>query len=115
MLRLVGADEVRAQNLVDGVQPRLDRGRVVGRAVLPQEELQHVDRNVGADLDLADEILAHDPSGKRLVGLAIEGVGREVEIGHHGPPGGVGGYTSPTAPRLSAKNWRALQRRRYDE
>ena len=43
-------------------------------AVLPQEELQDIDRDVCAHLDAADEVLSDDASGKRVVGEAIESV-----------------------------------------
>ena len=55
-----------------------DRGRVVGRAVLAEQELEHVDGDVGADLDLAHEVLADDPARERVVGQAVERVHRRA-------------------------------------
>ena len=73
-LGLVGSDEVVRQRLVDDLEAGLDRGRVVGGAVLPEEELEDVDRHVRADLDLADEVLAHDPAREVAVGELVEAV-----------------------------------------
>ncbi len=64
LLRLIGPDEVLGQCLIDDVQAGLDGGGVVGCAVLAEQELEHVDGHVGADFDLADEVLAYDPPGE---------------------------------------------------
>jgi hypothetical protein len=39
---------------------------------LPEQELEDEDRHVGADLDLADEVLAHDLAGEQPVHLVVE-------------------------------------------
>ena len=50
--------------LFDLLQPGPDLLLVGGRAVLAEQVLQDVDRHVEADLELLDEVLAHDPAGK---------------------------------------------------
>ena len=69
-----GRMKFSAQRLVDDLEPGRDRGRVVGRAVLPEQELEDVDGHVGADLDLADEVLADDAAGEVPVGQLVEAV-----------------------------------------
>ena len=66
LVRLVGPDEVRGERVVDHPQPGVDGGRVVGRTVLAEQVLQDEDRDVGPDLDLADQILADDLAGEDL-------------------------------------------------
>ena len=78
LLGLVGSDEVLLQSLVDDLEAGRDRRRVVGRAVLAEQELKDVDGHVGADLDLADEVLADDPARERVVGQAVERVHRRA-------------------------------------
>ena len=65
--RLVGPDVVVRERVVDDLQPHLDRDLVGRRAVLPEQELEHEDRHVRADLDLADEVLADDLAGEEPV------------------------------------------------
>ena len=60
-----------------------------GRAVLPEQELEHVDGHVGADLDLTDEVLADDTAGEEAVGELVESVLFGSVTVH--PPRHVGG------------------------
>ena len=62
--RLVGPDVVVGERVVDDLQSHLDRDLVRRGAVLAEQELEHEDGNVRADLDLADEVLAHDLAGE---------------------------------------------------
>ena len=43
---------------------------------MPEQELEDEDRHVGADLDLADEVLADDLAGEEAVDLVVERVAR---------------------------------------
>ena len=70
--RLVGADVVVCERVVDDLQSHLDRDFVGRGAVFSEQELEHEDRNVRADLDFPDEILAHDLAGEELVRLVVE-------------------------------------------
>ena len=83
LLGLVGSDEVLLQSLVDHLEAGRDRRRVVGRAVLAEQELKDVDGDVGADLHLADEVLPDDPARERVVGQAVERVHRRAGGGGH--------------------------------
>ena len=74
--RLVGADVVVGEGVVDDLQPHLDRHLVRGGAIFPEEELQNEHGNVGARLDLADEILADDLARENPVRLVVERVAR---------------------------------------
>ena len=105
-LGLVGTDEVLPQCLIDDSQPGLDRRRHVGGAVLAQQELQHVDRNVGAHLDLTDEVLAYDAPREGVVGEFVE----PVELHHRISrvrPSSVTGAATGTDADASAKPVRA--------
>ena len=74
--RLVGADVVVGQRVVDDLQAHLDRHSVRRGAVLAEQELEDEDRHVGADLDLPDEVLADDLAGEDAVDLVVEGIPR---------------------------------------
>jgi hypothetical protein len=74
--RLVGADVVVGQGVVDHLQAHLDR-HVVGRgAIFSEQELQHEHRDIGADLHATHQILAHHLAGEGAIGLVVEGVSR---------------------------------------
>ena len=74
--RLVRANVVVCERVVDDLQSHLDRKFIRRGAVLSEQEFEHEDRNVRPDLDLADEVLAHDLSGEQLVRLVVECVAR---------------------------------------
>ena len=81
LLRLVGPDEVLLQSLVDDLEASRDRGGVVGRAVLAEQELEDVDGYVGSDLHLAHEVLPHDSTRESLIGGPIELIHRRFSQG----------------------------------
>ena len=68
--RLVGADIVVGERVVDDLQAHLDRHFVGRRAVFSQQELEDENRNVGADLHLSDEILSDDLAGESRLTLS---------------------------------------------
>ena len=76
--RLVGPDVVLGKGVVDDLEAHLDRDRVRGGAVLAEQELEHEDRHVGADLDVADEVLADNLAGEGAIDLVVEGVSGRV-------------------------------------
>ena len=102
--RLVGADVVVGERVVDDLQPHLDRHLVRRRAVLAEQELEHEDRHVRADLDLPDEVLAHDLAGEEAVHLVVERISaRDCSVAHglHSKPNRDVVWASGTAPRRS--------------
>jgi hypothetical protein len=101
LLGLVGADEVLGQRLADDLQPGFDRGRVVGRAVLAEQELEHVHGHVGADLHLADEVLADHPAAEHLVGVPVERVHQPAD--RH--PASLPAKNVPTGRRCRLSSW----------
>ena len=70
--RLVGADVVVGQRLVDDLHPHPDRHLVGRGAVLPEEVLEHEDGDVRPDLHLADEVLADDLAREDASHLVVE-------------------------------------------
>src|SRR5690606_8482092 len=76
LLGLVRPDEVLGERLVDHVETYLDRCWVVGGAVLAEQILQHIDGDVGPDLDPPHEVLADHPPREGLIGLGVQGVKR---------------------------------------
>ncbi len=70
---LVGPDVVVGKRLVDYLEPHLDSHLVRRGTVLAEQELQHEHRNVGAHLNLPNQVLAHhlavEHSGKFVVKL----------------------------------------------
>ena len=81
--RLVGANVVVCERVVDDLQSHLDRDFVGRGAVFSEQELEHEDRDVCPDLDLPDEVLSHDLSGEELVRLVIERIaGGRCSIAH---------------------------------
>ena len=74
--RLVRADVVVRERVVDDLQPHLDRDLVRRGAVLAEQELEDEDRHVRADLHLADQVLADDLAGEEPVHLVVEGIAR---------------------------------------
>jgi hypothetical protein len=71
-LGFVGPDEVLLEPLVDDEHALFDNVWVVRRAVLAEQELENVDRNVVPDLDPANEILPDDLAFKELIGHTVE-------------------------------------------
>src|ERR1039457_3043885 len=57
---LIRAYVVVCESVVNDLQSHLNREFIRRRAVLSKQEFEHEDWNVRADLDLSDEILAHD-------------------------------------------------------
>ena len=80
--------------------PVCDRRRVVRRAVLAEQELEDVDRHVRADLDLAHEILADDPTREGVVRQAVERVhrGRRCSLHHRSSSTTIVAATTASAP-----------------
>ena len=73
-LRFVGLvvpEVVGRQRFLHRLDPELDLLGVVGGAVLPEQELEHVGRDVLAALDLVQQVLADDFACERLGELAV--------------------------------------------
>jgi len=70
--RFVAVHVVLAQDLPDRINAGLDGGLVIGRAVLPQQVLQHIGGHDGIALDGFYQILAHHQAGEMLVDLVIK-------------------------------------------
>jgi len=59
---LVAMDVMLAKDLLDGVDPGLNGGLVMGGAVLPQQVFEHVGGDDGIAFDGLDEVLSdHEP------------------------------------------------------
>ena len=83
LLGLVRADVVVGERVVDDLQPHLDRHLVRGCAVFAKQVLEHEDGDIGPDLHLAHQVLAHHPAGEGAVDLVVEGVpGRDLFACH---------------------------------
>ena len=67
LLRFVRSNEVLDKGLANHFEPGLDRVRVIGCAVLAEQELQHVHGDVRPNLDLADQVLADHAAGEDCV------------------------------------------------
>src|SRR5947208_979736 len=67
--RFIRANVVVRECVVNDLQSHLDRKFIRGGAVLTEQKFEHEDWNVCPDLNLTDEILAHNLSGKQLVCL----------------------------------------------
>jgi hypothetical protein len=72
LVRFVRADKILADRVVDHAEPGLDRVRVVGGAVLPEQVLEYINRDVRADLDLSDEIFADHLSAEHLICCPVQ-------------------------------------------
>ena len=70
--RLIRANVVVCERVVDDLQSHLDRKFIRRGAVFSEQEFKHENGNVRPDLDLPDEILSHDLSGEQLVRLVVE-------------------------------------------
>ena len=64
---LIGSDVVVGQGVVHDLQAHLDSHLVAGGAVLAEQVLEDEHRHVGADLDLADQVLANHLAGEDSV------------------------------------------------
>jgi len=71
-LGLIGPDEVVLQRLIDDHEALVDDLSVIGRAVLTQQKLEHVDGHVVPNLHTPNEVLAHDPPWEDVVRESVE-------------------------------------------
>ena len=65
-------DEIVRQCGVHQPQSGLNRMWIVGGAVLTEQVLQDVDGDIGTDLDLAHQILAHHFPGEYGIGFMVK-------------------------------------------
>ena len=72
LLAFVRTDVALSQRLPDVRQPFRDNVRIGAGAILAQQELKHVDRDVEALLDASDQVFPHHPSRKGVGQSAIQ-------------------------------------------
>jgi hypothetical protein len=70
----IGPDVVFRQGVVDNLHAHLDGHLIAGGAVFSQEVFENKHRHIGADLDLAHEILPDHLAGEDAVDLVVEKV-----------------------------------------
>src|SRR5690348_3442627 len=75
-LALVRTHDALADGFLHLLEACLDFLLVRGGTELPEEVLQHVDRDVEADFQLLDEVLADDSTGKGIKEPSVEIVDR---------------------------------------
>ena len=72
LLCFIRADEVVRQNALDVLNALFDNLVLVGAAVLSQQELQNINRHIGAFFDFLGQVLPHDFAVEGLTQLGLD-------------------------------------------